>query len=206
MDFNDIQSAWKNEKTEKVSLPTHLDKIKSANMPLEKIKKNLKNELIIQVLMMVLIGLIPLSIDMKYSFLLAYYLLYAVSIIISIYFTIRLYLLYKNFTNIGATTKDNLYEIYYNIRLFIETYKSFSYAFFPFGLFYMFLLPLGKKSGKLIKIILDANQENVALILILIIFVFMILMWLMTEGHTKLFYGKYAKEIRKVLDELKEEN
>ena len=35
MDFNDIQSAWKNEKTENVSLPTHLDKIKSANMPLE---------------------------------------------------------------------------------------------------------------------------------------------------------------------------
>lgn len=205
MDFNDIQSAWKNEKTENVALPTHLDKIKSANMPLEKIKKNLKNELIIQVLVMVLIGLIPLTIDMKYSFLLAYYLLYAVSIIISIYFTIRLYLLYKNFTNIGATTKDNLYEIYYNIRLFIETYKSFSYAFFPFGLFYMFLLPLGKKSGKLIKFISEANQENVALVLILIIFVFMILMWLMTEGHTKLFYGKYAKEIRKVIDELKEE-
>ena len=43
MDFNDLQSAWKNENTENVKLPTQLEKINSANMPLEIIKKNLKN-------------------------------------------------------------------------------------------------------------------------------------------------------------------
>jgi flagellar biosynthesis/type III secretory pathway M-ring protein FliF/YscJ len=69
----------------------------------------------------------------------------------------------------------------------------------------MFLLPLGKKSGKLLNRVLDANQENVVLIVVLMVVVFMIFGWLMTEGHVKLFYGKYAKEIKKVIDELKEE-
>ncbi len=205
MDFNDIQNAWNNEKTENVNLPDNLEKMQSVNTPLHKIRKNLKRELIIQLVSMVFIGIVPLIIDLKYSFLLAYYLLYAVSIIIAIFFTIRLYLYYKNFTDVATTTKDNLYEIYYNIRLFMETYKSASYTFIPFGLFYMFLLPLGKKSGKLLNRILDANQENVAIIIILIVVVFMTLMWFMTEGHVKLFYGKYAKEIKKVIDELKEE-
>jgi hypothetical protein len=205
MDFNDIQNAWKNEQTENVVLPNNLEKIQSVNTPLDKIRKNLKRELVIQVVSMILVGIVPLIIEMKYSFFLAYYLLYAVSIIISIGFTIRLYMYYKNFTDIATTTKDNLYEIYYNIRLFIETYKSCSYTFFPFALFYMFLLPLGKKSGKLLNLILNTNQEKVAVIVILIVTVFVILMWCMTEGHTKLFYGKYAKEIKKVIDELKEE-
>ncbi|MEN2402059.1 hypothetical protein GKZ90_0019875 [Flavobacterium sp. MC2016-06] len=205
MDFNDIQNAWNNEKTENVILPDNLEKIKSVNTPLDKIRKNLKKELIVQLVSMVIVGIIPLSIEMKYSFVLAYYLLYAVSIIILISFTIRLYMYYKNFTDVTTTTKDNLYEIYYNVRLFMETYKSASYTFIPFGLFYMFLLPLGKKSGKLLNRVLDANHENVAIIVILILVVYMILMWFMTEGHVKLFYGKYAKEIRKVIDELKEE-
>jgi hypothetical protein len=205
MDFNDIQNAWNNEKTENVHLPNNLEKIQSVNTPLDKIKKNLKKELIVQLVSMVFIAIVPLFIEMKYSFVLAYYLLYAVSIIIFGFFTIRLYLYYKNFADITTTTKDNLYEIYYNIRLFMETYKSCSYTFISFGLFYMFLLPLGKKSGKLLNRVLDANQENVVLIVVLMVVVFMIFGWLMTEGHVKLFYGKYAKEIKKVIDELKEE-
>jgi hypothetical protein len=204
MDFNDIQNVWNNEQTENVVLPNNLEKIQSVNTPLEKIRKILKREVIVQLVAMIFIGIVPLTIDLKYSFLIAYYLLYAVSIIISIFFTIRLYLYYKNFTDVATTTKDNLYEIYYNIMLFIESYKSFSYAFFPFGLFYGFLLPLGKKSGKLLNKVLNANPENVAIIVVLIVFAFMLLMWFMTEGHTKI-YGKYAKEIRKVIDELKEE-
>ena len=44
MDFNDIQNAWNNEKTENVVVPNNLEKIQSANTPLDKIKRNLKRE------------------------------------------------------------------------------------------------------------------------------------------------------------------
>ena len=48
MDFNDIQSAWNNENTKNVVVPTQLEKVQKANTPLDKIKKNLKNEFIYQ--------------------------------------------------------------------------------------------------------------------------------------------------------------
>jgi hypothetical protein len=42
MDFNDIQSAWDNDNNENVVLPNNLEKIQTANTPLDKIKKILK--------------------------------------------------------------------------------------------------------------------------------------------------------------------
>ena len=48
MDFNDIQNAWNNEKTGNVVLPDNLEKIHSANTPLDKIRKNLRCEFLWQ--------------------------------------------------------------------------------------------------------------------------------------------------------------
>jgi hypothetical protein len=45
MDFNDIQSAWDNDNNENVVLPNNLEKIQTANTPLDKIKRNLKTNL-----------------------------------------------------------------------------------------------------------------------------------------------------------------
>ena len=42
MDFNDIQNAWNNDKSDNVVLPDNLEKIQTVNMPLERIRKNLQ--------------------------------------------------------------------------------------------------------------------------------------------------------------------
>ncbi len=204
MDFNDIQSAWNDEQYKDLRLPANPEKLKSVNTPLDKIKKNLRKEAIIQVIAIILIGLIPISTSMNPDFLLAYYLLYVVSFIISLYFSIRLYIHYRNFSTVTVSAKDSLYEVYYNIRLYMETYKSFSYALVPFGLMYMFLIPLGKESGRLPALLLAMSLQTKVLLFIGIVGIFMGLMWLMTEAHVKTFYGKYADEIRRLIDELKE--
>jgi hypothetical protein len=54
MDFNDIQSAWDNDNNENVVLPNNLEKIQTANTPLDKIKKILK-ELVINRLTVVVV-------------------------------------------------------------------------------------------------------------------------------------------------------
>ena len=59
MDFNDIQSAWNNENTKNVVVPTQLEKVQQANTPLDKIRKNLKNEFIYQIVSIVVVGFAP---------------------------------------------------------------------------------------------------------------------------------------------------
>ena len=81
MDFNDIQSAWKNENTENVTLPTHLDKINSANMPLEKIKKNFRKEFFYQIIAIIFIGFVPIIYNIPATAIAPFYLLFSIFVL-----------------------------------------------------------------------------------------------------------------------------
>ncbi len=205
MDFNQLQSVWDNDQSVNIKLPEQLDKLKSANMPIENVRKNMKKDLLAQVITLLAIGLFPLITKLTPTIQLAYYLIYVLGLLVSAYFLCKLYFFYKRLSSASTSTKDNLYETYFDILLNIELYKSFSYSLIPFGLIYMVLLPIGSKYDKIVKFVQHVEKQNLLVIAAVgIIAFFMILMWAMTEAYTKKLYGKYAKEIKKVIDELKE--
>lgn len=208
MDIDNLQNLWDNDKPQNIQVPANLDQLKSANTPLQKIRKNIKKDFFMQIFALVFVGFIPFVVKNKLApmIFMTYYLVYVLSIIISIFFIVKLYQFYKKITQANNSTKDNLYETYYNIRLYVELYKSFTYAIMPFGIIYLFLLPIGTKSEKLINIFKNAqHQEYYIYGAVSIIAIFMILVWIMTEAHTKMFYVKYAEEIKKTINELNEE-
>jgi hypothetical protein len=208
MDIDSLQQMWENDKPQNIQVPTDLEKLKSVNMPIQRLKKSIKKDLLIQLTAIAFLGIVPFLLKNKLApmFFMSYYLLYLLAIIISIFFCIKLYKFYKKIVNTNADTKDNLYETYYNIRLFIELYKSLNYALMPLGMIYMFLIPLGSKAEKIIKLYNDAqNPEYYLFGAIGIIALLMISTWAITEAYTKYFFGKYANDIKKVIDELKEQ-
>jgi hypothetical protein len=90
MDFNDIQNAWNNEKTDNVVVPDNLEKIQSANMPLDKIRKNLRTELFTDS------GFdhyrfFPLYHEFPSKFVGPYYFIYGIVVAISIYYLSKLF-------------------------------------------------------------------------------------------------------------------
>ena len=205
MDFNDIQNAWNNEKTENVNLPNNLEKIQSANTPLDKIKKNLKKEFIHQIISIVLIGCIPLVHDLPEKGLMLFYLLFSFFVAICVYYLAKLYFFYKRLGAITLKTKDSLYETYFDIRLNMELYKTWGFALTPF----MIMATIGLLYNDLSKKIpgfLTTGVTNYQLGVLFGIVVFsMLFMGIALEWWVHKFYGKYAKEIKKVIDELKEE-
>jgi len=201
MDFNDIQSAWDNDNNENVVLPTNLEKIQTANTPLDKIKKNLKNELVFQSLTVLLSGFGPVMHGFPVKWITPFYFVYSMFAAVSIYYLIRLFLFYKRLSKTTLNTKDSLYETYFDVRLNMELYKTFTFALTPFMV--MFLLGFALYAKPDLKI---AELNNTVLITTLIIISSAILfVGLMTEWWVQHYYGKYAKEIKKVIDELKEE-
>ncbi|MBE8727446.1 hypothetical protein [Flavobacterium hungaricum] len=204
MDFNDIQNAWNNEKTENVVVPNNLEKIQSANTPLDKIRKNLKGELIGQSVAVVLMGFTPILFDFPSKWIVPFYLLYSIFTSVTVYYLVKLYIFYKRLNKINLKTKDSLYETYFDIRLHMELYKTFGFALTPFlvlflvgFLYYRFSLKPGFQ--------LD-NFSNQFLIGVFVMVAFSILwMGITLEWWVRSYYGKYAREIRKVIDELKEE-
>ncbi|MBC5835596.1 hypothetical protein G6N05_12645 [Flavobacterium sp. F372] len=204
MDFNDMQNAWNNDTNENIKLPENLEKIQSANTPLDKIRKNLRNEFFYQIISIVLIGFLPVMNDFPSTMVKPFYLLFSMFVAVSIYYLVKLYLFYKRLNNVSLNTKDSLYETYFDIRLNMELYKTFGFALTPFMV--LFIVGAGyyqwSKSGEIVL----SNLHNSHFIgLFVVVAIFILFMGLALEWWVQYFYGKYAKEIRKVIDELKED-
>lgn len=203
MDFNDIQSAWNNEKTENVVVPTNLEKLQAANTPLDKIKKNLKNEFVYQIISIVILGFVPFIHQLPEKAYAPFYLLFTLFVAVCVYYLVKLYVFYKRLNQTTLNTKDSLYETYFDIRLNMELYKTFGFALTPFlVLFVLGFLYIGfSKTTDL-----SNGLDNVQLVTLLAVVAITVLsMGFSLEWWVQHFYGKYAKEIRKVIDELKEE-
>ena len=201
MDFNDIQSAWNSENTSNVVVPTQLEKVQQANTPLDKIKKNLKNELIYQIVSIVLVGFAPFLNEFPEQAITPFYLLYSLFVAVCAYYLTKLFVFYKRLNKTALNTKDNLYETYFDIRLNMELYKTFTFALMPFVILFLvgvlyFTLPNGAT--------FFTDSTN-SITLFLSVLFSMLFIGLGLEWWVHFFYGKYAKEIRTVLDELKEE-
>lgn len=204
MDFNDIQNAWKNDTNENIKLPENLEKIRSANTPLDKIRKNLKNEFFYQIISIALIGFAPFIKDFPQKMIIPFYLLFSIFVAVSIYYLVKLYLFYKRLNNVTLNTKDSLYETYFDIRLNMELYKTFGFALTPF----MVLFIVGVAYHEILKnheVVLNNFQNSHFIGLFVAVVMCILFMGLALEWWVHYFYGKYAKEIRKVIDELKEE-
>lgn len=206
MDFKDIQSAWDGDKPENVVVPTKLEKLKSANMPLDKIRKNLKNEFIYQFLSILFLGLIPVIYKFPPVMSTFFYGLFVLFLVICAYFLMKLYWFYKRLNSAETNTKDNLYDTYFDIRLNMELYKSFTYSLVPFALIFASMILLRDQTQEMMDFILYKKSANLIIGSLFAGFIsMMVTVAFFTEWWINHFYGKYAKEIRKVLDELKEE-
>lgn len=204
MDFNDIQNAWKNDTNENIKLPENLEKIQTANTPLDKIRKNLRNEFFYQVISIVLIGFAPLMKDFPQTMVMPFYLLFSLFVAVSIYYLVKLFLFYKRLNNVTLNTKDSLYETYFDIRLNMELYKTFGFALTPFMVLFLVGVAYHEMSKKQ-ELVLSSLQNSHFIGLFIAVVIGILFMGLALEWWVHYFYGKYAKEIRKVIDELKEE-
>jgi len=204
MDFNDIQNAWNKEETNNVVLPSNLEKIKEANTPLDKIRKNLKKEFIYQVFSIIFMGFIPLFYDFPSKMTTLYYLLFSLFVAVCIYYLAKFYFFYKRLSSITLKTKDSLYETYFDIRLNMELYKTFGFALTPFLILYLIGFLYLKFSNAPSFLSNDFTNYQLGALFSIVVFT-MLFMGIALEWWVHKFYGKFAKEIKKVIDELKEE-
>jgi len=204
MDLNDIQNAWNNEKADNVVVPDNLEKIQSANTPLDKIRKNLRNELFYQIISIIFIGFTPIIFEFPEKTTTPYYLLFSIFVAVSIYYLVKLYMFYKRLNNITLKTKDSLYETYFDVRLNMELYKTFGFALTPFII--LFLLGHAYyKFPQTQNMPIDVLNNTQLIGIFSAVTISILSMGLVLEWWVQHFYGKYAKEIRNVIDQLKEE-
>jgi hypothetical protein len=201
MNLDDIKSTWQNESDSDIKIPESVAGLKSAHAPVERIRKNMKNELYAQIIAIIIMGFIPFHFKFRPEFMGPFYASYAILIAISFYYLLRFYFFYKRITDNSLSSKENLYALYYDIRLNIEMYKSFSYSLVPFILIFIGIVALNLKKFENVSL----HTPQVVLVASGLYIFIMVVMGLATVSWIKYFYGRYIRQIKGLLDQLKEE-
>ncbi len=199
MNFEELKSEWDKEPEKEVKIPESMEKFRKSNLPIEQVKIMMRKELLIQSLSIIFIGILPIIStpfeiihDLK-----VYYLGYLVLLIISGLFIVKFYGFYNNLNNMTTKTKESIYEIYYEIRLNLEAYKTWSYLITPFLIIMLCQIFFNKKIAE--KFNLSPNITDNLTIFFIIILISSIYVYYATNWWINKNYQPHLNRIKSIL-------
>ena len=195
MNFDEIKKSWNNQsiQAEKVTEETLLTS--KSRLPLDRIRKNTLQDIILQTSAVVGIAFFPQLHAMpedKWFFFYGIYILFA---FVSFYYIIKMALFYRSSSTFEMNSRDSLYEVYFQTRMYVQLYENFCFSLAPFVLFFIPFftkIPLNK-----INLLFTKWYFLVFLILSSASVFFICRLWI------KRLYGRYLKQIKETLDQFK---
>ena len=207
MNFDKLQEQWNQENNE-VSLPQNLDKIKEAHNPIDKVRRNMKFDLISQAVLTVLIGFVPYAKRNEWDFqsISIFALFYVLMVGFMLYYTLKFYRFYKQSYNLSYDSRKNLMWFAYELRLFIELYRALTFIMMFLGMALGLYFGMHfNTSGQDIFHLKDADFLKLFGVLFFMVAFLLALVVLFMEFVINHYYGKYYKKIKNILNQLDEE-
>lgn len=207
MNFDKLQEQWNQENNE-VSLPQNLDKIKEAHNPIEKVRRNMKFDLISQAVLTVLIGFVPYAKRNEWDFqsISIFALFYVLMVGFMLYYTLKFYRFYKQSYNLSYDSRKNLMWFAYELRLFIELYRALTFIMMFLGMALGLYFGMHfNTTGQDIFHLKDADFLKLFGVLFFMVAFLLGLVVLFMEFVINHYYGKYYKKIKNILNQLDEE-
>ncbi|MFN3772297.1 hypothetical protein [Cloacibacterium normanense] len=207
MNFDKLQEQWNQENNE-VSLPQNLDKIKEAHNPIDKVRRNMKFDLISQAVLTVLIGFVPYIKRNEWDFqsISIFALFYVLMVGFMLYYTLKFYRFYKQSYNLSYDSRKNLMWFAYELRLFIELYRALTFIMMFLGMALGLYFGMHfNTTGQDIFHLKDADFLKLFGVLFLMVAFLLGLVVLFMEFVINHYYGKYYKKIKNILNQLDEE-
>lgn len=207
MNFDKLQEQWNQENNE-VSLPQNLDKIKEAHNPIDKVRRNMKFDLISQAVLTVLIGFVPYAKRNEWDFqsISIFALFYVLMVGFMLYYTLKFYRFYKQSYNLSYDSRKNLMWFAYELRLFIELYRALTFIMMFLGMALGLYFGMHfNTTGQDIFHLKDADFLKLFGVLFFMVAFLLGLVVLFLEFVINHYYGKYYKKIKNILNQLDEE-
>ena len=207
MNFDKLQEQWNQENNE-VSLPQNLDKIKEAHNPIDKVRRNMKFDLISQAVLTVLIGFVPYIKRNEWDFqsISIFALFYVLMVGFMLYYTLKFYRFYKQSYNLSYDSRKNLMWFAYELRLFIELYRALTFIMMFLGMALGLYFGMHfNTTGQDIFYLKDADFLKLFGVLFFMLAFLLGLVVLFMEFVINHYYGKYYKKIKNILNQLDEE-
>lgn len=195
MNFDEIKKSWDNQSIQTPKVTEETLSASISRLPLDRIRKNALNDIILQTVAVIGIAFFPQLYAMPAENWFFFYGVYVLFAVVSFYYIIKMALFYRLSSTLELNSRDSLYEVYFHTRMYVQLYENFCFSVAPFVVFFIpfFVgLPLDKISLLFTKWIFV-----VYLIFLCVAVFFACKYWI------KRLYGRYLKQLKANLDQFK---
>lgn len=194
MNFEDFKNNWKSENDD-----VDIQLSKSSNHPLIRLQKTLYREIIAQIMGVIFLAFFPFLFSFSEILTKVYFIVYAMIFVSACYYILSFRKFYQSLNVLHYSSYQGLYEVYMRLQIFIERYKSFSLFIVPYALLALLIAFLDKYYDQELHQFIVSQNKLITIIIILTLTT--ILFLLLINIYCRLVYGKYIKELKKIIDE-----
>lgn len=197
MNIDELKNIWHEDDAFEDTPEISIEQRNKINLPLEKIRKNMRMEVwsTVGIFVFAFVVIALSSAPFKFTFYIA--ILVASMLFVTAFFFSKFFKLYKEISNPVLNTYEGLTELMHQFNLNKQYYFSFYVAFAPFIVCEMIIvmefIPYRK----------PLTDLQIALITITTLVVILSLLFVLGKWWFEKFYGRYIKQVENLIMELK---
>ena len=201
MNFDQLKDQWNESETSSNEISENMLKVTEARTPIDQIRKKMKHEFFGQLISLLILVFAPKIFHFTKELTTIYILFYGIICGFMAYYFFKFYLFYKHSYDLSLDSRKNLLWFYYEMKLNLELYKALTYIVGFILLAFCAIALFTINSELLNKIFAKVSLTYIAINIIVTI----LLVGIITELWAKFYYGKYLKQIKKIVDSMDEE-
>ncbi|MBC8755462.1 hypothetical protein H2O64_12365 [Kordia sp. YSTF-M3] len=124
MDFDKIKELMDDENRDDFQLPTSLENLKESQMPIAKIRKTMKGEIVMQLVGIVVFFTFPFLVKMYELPRAVYFIFMFITSLMTLGYLAKMGWFLRRTSNVGQQTKETILNFIHDIKLTMEVYKT----------------------------------------------------------------------------------
>jgi hypothetical protein len=204
MNFDNIKNKMDAENLSDAQIPTRIKDLKDSQMPIQKVRKTMRGEIITQLICIIVFFAAPSFVKMHQLPEALYYILMFVTSLMTLGYLAKMTWFLNKTSHMNEASKDTIVTFIHDLRLTLEVYKTAIIAgslLLPLSMLILFL-GFGKlneeKFTELIMLDMSATMLIISAILYIVLAIFI---YFVTVAWANNLYGVHIKKLEKILKE-----
>lgn len=204
MNFDNIKQKMDSETMESFKIPLSIKDIETSKMPIQKVKKSMKGEIITQLILIAIFFAVPSFLEMHQLPKSIYYILMFITNLITLGYLIKMSWFLSKYTNLNNNSKETVVAFIYDLKITLEVYKTAIISgslILPIAMVSVFLGSISNEA-KIYNDFILLNFESTLLILYITGYILIaILIYFITVFWSNKLYGVHITNLEKILKE-----
>lgn len=205
MNFDNIKNQMNADSESEGDLEINTKHMGNSKLPLDKVRRSMKSEIITQLLCIVVFLGFPSVVPMETVPKGVYYILIFVTCLITTGYLLKMGWFLKRSSDISQQSKYALLSIVHDLKLTLEVYKTAIIAgslLLPLAMVALSYATIGKHQEQFIKLISLDIEPSLLAIYILIYLAIAVFIYFITIKWADKLYGGHVKKLEAVVNEL----